>query len=47
MIAQDWAAFLPVLASLIALAAIASEPDDVIALDLRDDLALFTVMPWA
>lgn len=46
MTGPDWAASLPFLAGLIALAAIASEPDDGTGPDLHDDLALFAAMPW-
>jgi hypothetical protein len=46
VIARDWAAFLPFLAGLTALAVIASEPDDGTGPVLHDDLALFTAMPW-
>lgn len=46
MTRPDWAAFLPFLAGLIALTAVAFEPDDETGPDLHGDPALFTITPW-
>ena len=46
MTGPDWAAFLPFLAGLIALAVTVSEPDDGVGPDLHDSLALLTATLW-
>lgn len=46
MTAPDWVVSLQSLVGLIAMAAIAFEPDDGTGPDLDYDLTVFTLMPW-